>query len=130
VASLRASPARAGATPNGPPEVRWLTAIRAAWGGVLLTVPGLILHRLPEQPDSGLVAAVARILGLRHLVQAAIVARDPTRERILAGAAVDAAHATSMLALAVLRPDHRALGLADAAVASTFTAAGIREARA
>ncbi len=106
-----------------------LTAIRAAWGGALLTAPGLILRRLPEQPDGGPVRDIARILGLRHLVQAAIVARQPTRRRILTGAAVDAAHAASMLAVAVLMPDHRRLALADAASASAFAAAGIHEAR-
>ncbi len=108
--------------------MRRLTATRAGWGAVLLTVPGLILRRLPGQQDTGPVRDIARILGLRHLVQAAIVARRPTRDRLLAGAAVDAAHATSMLALALLRPDHRALALADAGCASTFAAAGIHAA--
>lgn len=109
--------------------MRRLTAIRTAWGAALLIAPGLILRRLPAQRHAGLVRAIARLLGLRHLVQAAIVARRPTRGRILAGAAVDAAHATSMLALAALQPEHRVLALGEAGEASAFAAAGIREAR-
>jgi hypothetical protein len=46
-----------------------------------------------------------------------------------AGAAVDATHALTMLALALLAPDRRRLALTNVATATAFALAGMREAR-
>ena len=73
---------------------------------------------------------VARVLGARHVA----ARRRPStgglrRARTLAGAAVDAAHAASMVALAVARPRWRRLAAADATVAARLAAAGVARAR-
>jgi hypothetical protein len=67
---------------------------------------------------------VVRVLGSRHLIQAAVTARAPSALVLRAGAQVDLAHAASMLALgAVSRPLRRA-PLADGLVAALFAALG------
>ena len=67
---------------------------------------------------------MVRVLGTRHLVQAAMTARAPNALVLRAGAQVDLAHAASMLALgAVGRPLRRAQ-LADGLVAAIFAALG------
>ena len=48
---------------------------------------------------------------------------------MLAGAAVDATHAMTMILLAWLRPDQRKLALTNAAAASILVAAGVHEAQ-
>lgn len=106
------------------------TTIRAAWGAVLLIAPGSVVRMLPEQPTGRRVRDVARLLGLRHLAQAAILRRTRSPGWRRAGVAVDAVHAISMLALARAAPRHRGLALADAAAAGLFTAAGARRVRA
>jgi hypothetical protein len=67
---------------------------------------------------------VVRVLGSRHLVQAAVTVRAPSALVLRAGVQVDLAHAASMLALgAVGRPLRRAQ-LADGLVAGIFAALG------
>jgi hypothetical protein len=73
---------------------------------------------------------VVRVLGSRHLLQAAVTARAPSNLVLRAGAQVDLAHAASMLALgAVGRPLRRA-PLADGLVAAIFAAMGAASAAA
>jgi hypothetical protein len=71
----------------------------------------------------------ARILGARHLAQAAILARHHTHKWILASAAVDATHATTMALLATFRPRRRKLALTNVASATMLAAGGVYEAR-
>jgi len=110
--------------------VRGLTAIRTCWGAALLIAPGAVLGALPHQQIDRPARAFARILGVRHLAQAAIVSPQPTRGWILAGAVVDAIHASTMVALALLLPDRRRLALTNVVTAGAFAAAGLYEARA
>ncbi len=110
--------------------MRTLIAIRAGWGAALLIAPGAVLGALPHQQIDGRARAFARILGARDLVQAATIAWRPTRGWLLGGAAVDAAHAMTMVALAWRLPDRRALALTNVATAGAFAAAGLYEARA
>lgn len=111
-----------------------LTAIRAGWGAALLIAPGAVLRDLPHQRIDRPARAFARVLGARQLAQAALAGRRrgraSSRGWILTGAAVDATHAATMLALALLRPDRRKLALANVALASAFAAAGVHQARA
>jgi hypothetical protein len=67
---------------------------------------------------------VARILGARHLAQAALTLWRPRPAVLLAGVGIDACHAASMAALAVCDPRMRRAGIADAAAATAFTATG------
>jgi len=107
-----------------------VTAVRAAWGAALLIAPNAVLRYLPHQRIDRAARMFARVLGARDLAQATIVGWRPTRGWILAGAAIDATHASTMLALALLMPDHRRLALTNAATASAFVAAGVHQARA
>ncbi len=107
-----------------------VTAIRAAWGAALLIAPNAVLHYLSHQRIDRPDRVFARVLGTRDLAQAAILSRRPTRGWILVGAAIDATHASTMLALALLMPDRRRLALVNAATATAFVAAGVHQARA
>jgi hypothetical protein len=68
--------------------------------------------------------AVGRLLGARHLLQAAICGAVPTRWLIRAGAAADLVHAASMLALAGEDTDLQPALVTDAGIATAFAAAG------
>lgn len=69
---------------------------------------------------------VARVLGARQLAQTACV-RTRSRRALLAGAAVDAAHAASMLGLSAgsSRAAHRTLARRNARTAVLLAAAGV-----
>jgi len=116
-------------TPSEPPSLRLLTVARALWGAALLIAPGAVLGDLPHQRIDRPARAFARVLGARHIIQAAITSRRHTRSWILAGAALDATHAATMAVLAGLRPDRRKLALSNTAAASMFAAAGVAESR-
>lgn len=105
-----------------------LIILRAAWGAALLLVPGRVLRALPHGQIDRPARGFARVLGARDVAQAALIARRPTRGRILTGAVVDATHATTMVALALLRPDRRKLALTNVATASAFAIAGVHRA--
>jgi len=67
---------------------------------------------------------MARVLGSRHVIQAAVTAGAPNALVLRVGAQVDVAHAASMFALgAVIRPVRRA-PLADGLVAFVFSVIG------
>src|SRR6202044_1298581 len=103
-----------------------LSALRAVYGTGLLLAPGRILRALARMPLDRRTVAVARVLGARQLVQAALVGRSPTSGRLLAGAAVDAVHAASMVAVARWSPcsAHRLLAVRQARSAGLLAGAG------
>jgi hypothetical protein len=70
----------------------------------------------------------ARLLGARHLVEAATLWRRTTPTVMRAGAAVDAIHAASALAL-VKTHHHPRLATLNVASASTFALLGVALAR-
>jgi hypothetical protein len=111
---------------------RSVEAARAAYGAVLLLAPARALGALARAPLDRPTVAVARLLGARQLVQAALLARHPGLRWRLAGAAVDGAHAASMRALASRsgRPVHRRLAARNARTAGMLAvvecAAGLR----
>ncbi len=127
--SLRAQPSdhtRDGSRAN---LVRGLIAVRLLWGTILLIAPQVVLRDLPHQRIDRAARGFARVLGARHLTQAAITSRDRTPGWVVAGAVVDATHAATMAALAALRPGRRKLALTNVATAATLAAAGVAEAR-
>ncbi len=100
-----------------------LSAGRACYGLVLLAVPARVIGvtgALPSQQS----CRVARVLGVRHLVQAAASARAD-RGGLAAGAAVDSAHAVSMLVMAVVLPRLRRAELADGGITVLLAALGL-----
>ncbi|HLI41936.1 MAG TPA: hypothetical protein VKV35_09875 [Streptosporangiaceae bacterium] len=103
---------------------RWFAAARAGYGLALVGRPGRAVRLAQGSPADGRARAVTRVLGARHLIQAAVTAARPGPRTLALGAGADAAHAASMLALAAAGPRRRHAALTDAAVAAAFAAAG------
>src|SRR5947209_18128410 len=101
-----------------------LGATRAAYGIALLAAPRRALGGPRLGADEPGAVVFARLLGTRQLAEAALLARHPARRLLLAGAAVDAAHAASMLALCALSPRRRRLAVASAASGALLAAWG------
>ena len=102
---------------------------RAAYGALLLLASGATIRIITGGPADRASAVAGRVLGLRHLAQALIIQRAGTRNRLLAGVAIDAAHAFSMVGLAALDRNHRRLAALDAVLAGGLALNGLREAR-
>ena len=102
-----------------------LRAARLGWGATLLTAPEPVLHALARSsgaaPRSALV--VLRILGARHLAQAAVEEWGPHPAVLRLGVAVDAVHALTTAVFAAADPRWRRAALTDTAVAATFSLA-------
>jgi hypothetical protein len=106
-----------------------LTALRSALAVTYLTaprwIPGFVIGvRLDRRT-----CAVVRILGLRQLIEAVVVAVIPSPLTLKVSSAVDGLHAGSMLALAAADDRRRKIALADAALASSLSAAAWAQAR-
>ncbi len=128
--SLKAQPSdQARRVLPGASVARGLIVVRVLWGTVLLIAPEVVLRDLPHQRIDRAARGFARVLGARHLTQAAITSRDGTHRWLVAGAVVDATHAATMAGLAALRPDRRNLALTNVATATALAAAGAAEAR-
>jgi hypothetical protein len=109
--------------------VRALQVVRAGYGGTLLLLPGPVLRlcggRTPDRRSRN----VARVLGVRHLIQAAVTAGiGPSAELLGLGAAVDITHAASMAGLALADRRVRRVTLTDALIETAFAAAGLSSA--
>jgi hypothetical protein len=98
-----------------------LTIVRVLYGSALLLAPDSLIGEQAGRSER----AFARILGARHLVQAALAGPRPTPRLLRVGAAIDAIHAATMIALTVWKPRHCALASANALAAASFAGAGI-----
>ena len=96
---------------------------RAGYGAALLCAPGPMIGVITGQPPSRRARRVARILGVRHLAQAAVTALNPGSEVVALGVVVDLLHAASMFAFAAVVPDLRRAELADALAATALAVA-------
>ncbi len=109
--------------------VAWLVTLgRAGYGVALVAVPGLLIGLTGQRPGRR-ACGVARVLGVRHLVQAGVTAAsqlsDPGGSVVLGGgAAVDLLHATSMVALGGADKRVRRAALTDASVETALAAIG------
>jgi hypothetical protein len=92
----------------------------------LVLAPGALLSTLGHGRCDARTRRIARLLGGRELVQGIITARHRSRLAIVSGAAVDATHAATMVALAVWRPAYRRPAAASALIAAAFSIAGLR----
>jgi hypothetical protein len=122
-----------GAARPSPPAARvaaprWLFAARALYGGALVLAPRHALGVRVGELD-GRMRTFARVLGARNLAEAALLRAHPSRGWALAGAAVDATHAATMVIVAAIDRRGRAIALTSALVASAFAAWGARSAR-
>jgi cation diffusion facilitator family transporter len=88
------------------------------------TTPGPAIRLATRRPPSPRTCRVARVLGTRHLIQAALTAVAPQPAVFAMGRQVDAAHAASMLLLAAVSQAGRRAALADALTEAALAAAG------
>jgi hypothetical protein len=116
-----------------------LTLARAGYGVALVCAPQALIT-LTGDPVTGQslgerarpsrrACAVARVLGVRHLVQAgltaaALRARPCSPYALAGGAAVDALHATTMVGLALVDRGARRVALADTGAELALATAG------
>lgn len=96
-----------------------LIGARSVVGVALLARPYETVAVLSGHPPDRNVAIYARILGARHLLEAAILWRRTTPIVVAAGATVDAIHAASAFAL-VKTQHHPRLATLNVASATTF----------
>ena len=95
---------------------------RAAYGLALTFVPRLAIRSVVGRSPTGAECLVARLLGVRHVVQALALGRRSNRLAVRLGLAVDLLHLLSMLAVALRVPRRRAAALADVAVDAALIA--------
>ncbi|MGN6200166.1 hypothetical protein [Humibacter sp.] len=96
-----------------------LEAARAALGSAELVAPSLVARLLLWRKPATTEVVVARVLGVRHLVQAGLTWKAGSGIHVL-GADVDLLHCASMLLLAVFDAKHRRAALTTAAIAFLF----------
>lgn len=106
-----------------------LTLARVATGAVLLAAPGTVLRSAARGRSDRPARIVTRVLGARHLVQAALTGLRPAPAALGIGAGVDALHAATALGLAAVDPSRRRDALANAVTALAFAGAGAQLAR-
>jgi hypothetical protein len=116
---------RSGPRRRASPPVLAFPLLRAGYGVTLLCAPGALLGLCTGRQASRRSSAVVRVLGVRHLSQAAVTAGAPTATVLSVGALVDVAHAVSMLALAVGDRPLRRAELIDALAAAILAAVGV-----
>jgi hypothetical protein len=106
-----------------------LQVARVGYGAALLLVPGPAIRLSTGRPAGHRTRNVARLLGARHLIQAAVTAGiGPSAELLGLGAAVDITHAASMAGLALADRGVRRVTLTDALIETAFAAAGLSSA--
>ncbi len=122
---------RTGATARRAPAAAAVAAgARVAYGAALVLAPDTVVGIAASTPPGDTVRVVARVLGVRHLVQALLTADRPAPAALTLGALVDLLHLASMLGLAVVDPRHRRYALLDAGAAAGWAATGAAAARA
>jgi hypothetical protein len=108
---------------------RVLQVVRAGYGAALLLLPGPVIRLCTGRPAGHRTRNVARVLGARHLVQAAVTAGSgPSAESLGIGAAIDITHAASMAGLAAADRRVRRVTLTDAIIEIAFAAASLSSA--
>jgi hypothetical protein len=108
----------------GAAGARALQLIRIGYGMVLVLAPGPAIRLATRRPPSPRTCRVARVLGARHLIQAALTAIAPQPAAFAMGSQVDAVHAGSMLLLAADSRAARRAALTDALTEAALAAAG------
>ena len=106
---------------------RGVVVARAAWGAGCLLAPAAVGRVLGLAPGDRRALLLLRTLGARDLGQAVLAATAPPPALRRLGVAVDALHASSMVALAAVSRDHRRPALISAALAVVWTAASLRD---
>ena len=108
--------------------MRGAAVARAVYGALLL-VAAEDLTRKVTGTDSRVAAAVARMLGARHLLQALTLDRTRSRGLLAVGVAIDLLHGLSVLAVAALSSTYRRATVLNAMVAGGWVASSWRAIR-
>ena len=101
--------------------------VRLGWGAVLVGLPRQVLEAA-HAPTTGRTVLVARVLGVRQVLQGGLTLLLPDGWTARPCAVVDGLHATSAVALAVVSRRWRRVGFADALLASSFLVLEVMEA--
>jgi hypothetical protein len=101
-----------------------LQVARAAYGAALVLAPSPAIRLATGRLPSRRARRVARVLGTRHLIQAALTAAAPGPAVLAVGGQVDAVHTASMLLLAAISRAGRRAALTDALTEAVLAAAG------
>jgi hypothetical protein len=111
---------------DGLPRRR-IELARAGWGAALLLAPRQVLEQVHHVHVDRKSLIVARILGARHLSQAALSGIGPSPDVLALGIWADCAHAATALTFAALDPSRARAALTDAAIAAVWAGAGCRD---
>lgn len=104
---------------------RQLSMVRTAWGALLVLAPAVPLRALSGRSDPAGGPALLRLLGARHLLQAAVTIAAPTAWTLRLGAVADAMHSASGLAFAGIDSTQRHAALLDASIAASWATASL-----
>ena len=97
------------------PDLRRLALVgRAGYGAVLLLAPRGVLSQFSGEPCDESTVRVARLLGARQVLQAAVLYARSAPAWQLGGAGVDLLHGLSMLGVAAVSPKYRKVALISA----------------
>lgn len=95
---------------------------RALWGAGLLLAPRAVLRGLGGR-RSDLAVVTVRVLGVRHLIQAAVTGWRPGPAVLAVGAGVDALHGLTAVLLAGLDRRQRGPAVAETGLAAAWITA-------
>lgn len=101
-----------------------LELVRGCWGASELLIPGRVVRDMVGHPADDRARIVSRILGARHLAQAALTAKGDAVAHLLGGA-VDLTHSASMVLLALVDRRRRREAATSATIALAFGIAEI-----
>ena len=107
---------------------RHLSTARGAWGALLVLAPDVPLRALTGGREPGGGPRLLRVLGARHVLQAAMTMAAPTAWVLRLGAVADTLHSASGLAFAAIDDRERRAALLDATIAAAWAAASFRAA--
>lgn len=106
------------------PSVGGLVVSRALLGATLVCFPRSPVSAALGVPGDPAGGRITQVLGIRHLIQAELTRRHPTRSGLLASAAVDGLHSLTMVGLLILEPRHRCPAAVSAGSAAALALAG------
>ncbi len=106
-----------------------LTSARLVYGAVLATAPAFAVRVVGSRPLDRRALVVVRVLGVRHLAQAALVGPGAGPLTMLAATLTDALHAASMVGLGAVSHARRRVAVCDAIVGTVFTVTDATAAR-
>lgn len=102
----------------------FLGVVRLMWATALLAIPGRLMRLFGVVPDPAALR-VARILGVRHMLQGSLELLRAGQGLGRVGPAIDGAHALTMGSLAALDRRRRRVAGLDGAIATGLAIGGL-----